>query len=107
MDKLLQLQHTEIAHVQLNTRKIHIRVVQYGKKRITTIEGLDDDLDLKRISRAMKKAFSCSVAVQTTDQDIELIQLQGDHREAVKTWLVANEVLTERESKDRVIIHGA
>jgi len=40
-------------------------------------------------------------------QDVELIQLQGDHREAVKTWLVANEVLTERESKDRVIIHGA
>jgi translation initiation factor 1 len=94
------------------TSKIHIRMQQLGKKRLTTVEGLDNDLDLKRISRYMKKLFSCSVTVIKDDDEDgdgkgDIIQLQGDHREAVRTWLVTNEVLTEKEAKERVVIHGA
>jgi translation initiation factor 1 len=87
--------------------KIHIRTQQMGRKWITTIEGLDSDLDFKRISRAMKKDLHCSVTVTATKDDQEIIQLQGDQREALKEWLVKSEVLTEKEAKERLVIHGA
>lgn len=90
-----------------STSKIHIRVQQMGKKWITTIEGLDDDLDLKRISRAMKKTLHCSVNITTNQDEGEVIQLQGDQREFIKDWLVANEVLTKQEGEERLVIHGA
>jgi len=89
------------------TSKIHIRVQQQGKRWITTIDGLDDDLDIKRIARAMKKALHCSIIVTPNKDDEEVIQLQGDHRDAVREWLIANEVLTEQEAKERLLVHGA
>ena len=43
-----------------NAYKVHIRVQQRnGRKCITTVQGLKDDLDAKRICRAMKKNFQC------------------------------------------------
>ena len=87
--------------------KIHLRLVKSGSKYITTIEGLDSDLNLKRISRAMKKQFCCAVTVKKDDGDAEIIQMQGDHRSNIATWLVANEVLTKSESESRIVIHGA
>lgn len=90
------------------TGKIHIRVQQMGRKWITTIDGLDDDLDLKRIARVMKKTLHCSViVVSNEDEENEVIQLQGDQREFIKEWLVVNEVLTEKEAKERLVVHGA
>ncbi len=86
--------------------KIHLRLTMLGSKCITIIEGLDEDLDLKRITRAMKKHFCCAVTVKKDDDDVEIIQMQGDHRDDVVTWLVANEVLTQAEANDRIIVHG-
>ena len=38
--------------------KVHVRVQQRsGRKCITTVQGLADDLDLKRILKAFKKNF--------------------------------------------------
>jgi translation initiation factor 1 len=90
-----------------SSSKIHIRVQQMGKKWITTIDGLDEDLDLKRISRAMKKSLHCSVSVSKTRDDVEIIQLQGDQREFLREWLVVNEVLSDKEADVRLLIHGA
>lgn len=40
--------------------KVHVRVQQRsGRKCITTVQGLADDLDLKRILKAFKKNFRC------------------------------------------------
>jgi len=88
------------------TTKIHLRLIQLGKKSITMIEGLDDDLDLNRIARAMRKHFSCAVAVKTDKDDNIFIQLQGDHRQDITGWLVDAEVLTKSEAEDRIVIHG-
>jgi translation initiation factor 1 len=85
--------------------KIHLRLTKFGAKYITIIEGLDDDLDLKRIAKAMKKFFCCAVTIKA-DDDVEVIQLQGDHRNEIVTWLVENEVLTKAEADDRVVVHG-
>jgi translation initiation factor 1 len=98
---------TDVFDVAKNTTKIHIRVQQMGKRWITTIEGLDEDLDLKRISRGMKKSFHCSVKISTNKDQEEVIQLQGDQRECIKEWLVVNEVITKKDAEDRLMIHGA
>jgi translation initiation factor 1 len=104
MDKFLaSFQENIVVPLEKEKSKIHIRGQQQGRRYITTVEGLDDDLDLKRISHAMKKALSCSVTVI----EDTIIQLQGDKREDVRTWLVKNEVLTDKEAEVRIIVHGA
>ena len=87
--------------------KIHIRVQQMGKKWITSIEGLDDDLDLDRIARAMKKTLNCAATVSMNKEGNEIIQLQGYQRDFIHEWLVVNEVMTEKEAITRLVIHGA
>ena len=44
-----------------DTSQIHIRVQQRnGRQRITTIQGLADDLDLRKIARYLKREFNCN-----------------------------------------------
>lgn len=89
------------------TNKIHVRARQMGRKWITTIEGMDDDLDLKRIARAMKNSFHCSAAVAEDEETgAEYIKLSGKQTELIRDWLVSAEILTEREATDRLVIHG-
>ena len=107
MDKLLTLTKTPEIDLATRTSKIHVRTQQMGKKWITTIEGLDDDLDLQRISRAMKKAFQCGVSPDKAHDGTEYIKIQGNQRDSVRAWLVDNEVLTEKEARERLVLHGA
>lgn len=94
--------------VASNHAKIHVRVHQRNTRSfITTIEGLDDDLDLVRICRAMKRAFNCNGNVKLGTEYGDIIQLQGDQHETVKVWLVQEEVLTAAEAEERLVIHGA
>jgi len=95
-----------VSELDAHSRKIHIRWQKGGSRSVTLVEGLDDDLDQKRIAKAMKKAFSCSVSIHKDDNGDDIIKLQGDQRENVKTWLIQNEVLTEAEVKSRIVMHG-
>ncbi len=91
----------------LPKEKIHVRMQDQKNRKLTLIEGMDDDLDLKRIAKALKKAFSCSTAVQYDKKtDREVILIQGDHRMAVKEWLLFQQILTEKEAKERLVLHG-
>ena len=90
----------------LQKGKIHVRFQKTGPRSITIVEGLDEDLDQKRIAKAMKKAFSCSSSIQNDADGNEVIQLQGDQRESVKEWLIDQQILTEKEAKDRLVLHG-
>jgi translation initiation factor 1 len=87
--------------------KIHIRVQQRGKKWLTTLEGLDKDLDIHKISKAIAKAFHCSSAVRLDDDEQEFIKIQGNVKEELRAWLVKQEVISEREEKERLVVHGA
>ncbi len=87
--------------------KIHIRVQQRnGKKCITTVSNLEDDLDLPRICKALKKLFECGGSVETDRIGKEVIQLQGDHRIKIKEWLIKQEIVAKSEA-ERILIHGA
>lgn len=83
--------------------KVHVRVQQRnGRKCITTIAGLADDLDVKRICKAFKKNFSCNGAVQKDEEAGEVIQLSGDQRTNVKSFLVDQEIC----HGENVVLHG-
>jgi translation initiation factor 1 len=87
--------------------KIHIRIQQRnGRKSITTIQGLDADLDLKRIMKAMKKDFNCNGSIAEDEEMGEVIQLQGDQRQNSKEWLIQQEIVAKAEADDRIVIHG-
>ena len=90
----------------LTKNKYHIRVQQRnGRKCITTLDGLEDDLDLKRICKAMRNAFSCNGTVAKKDDGSEVIQLQGDQRETIKQWLLDMDIILKSEA-DRIVVHG-
>lgn len=83
--------------------KVHVRVQQRnGRKCITTVAGLADDLDVKRICKAFKKNFSCNGALQKDEEDKEVIQLSGDQRTNVKEFLVDQEIC----HSDTIVLHG-
>ena len=72
--------------------KIHVRVHQRtGKKSITTVVGLADDLNIKRICKAFKKNFNCNGVVKSNEDVGGVIQLSGDQRTNVKSFLVDQE----------------
>ena len=86
----------------------HIRVQQRNKRKcITTLAGLEEDLDLKRICRAMRNAFSCngSVKLDEENENIGIIQLQGDQRDNIKEWLLEQQIILKNEAY-RIVVHG-
>ena len=83
--------------------KVHIRVQQRnGRKCITTVQGMADDLDIKRITKAFKKNFSCNGNVVNDPESGEVIQLSGDQRQNVRDFLIDQEICVESQ----LVIHG-
>lgn len=83
--------------------KVHIRIQQRnGRKSITTIQGLEDDLDLDKILRSFKKNFKCNGAITHHAEYGDVIQLQGDQRNSCKDFMVDHEII----KKEQVQIHG-
>uniref|UniRef100_A0A7S0GBU3 SUI1 domain-containing protein n=1 Tax=Proboscia inermis TaxID=420281 RepID=A0A7S0GBU3_9STRA len=83
--------------------KVHVRVQQRnGRKCITTVAGLAEDLDIKRICKAFKKNFSCNGAVQKDEESGEVIQLSGDQRTNVNDFLKQQEIC----HGDQIVLHG-
>jgi len=79
---------SELLGKESGTAQVHIRIQQRNaRKRITTVEGLDDDLDLKKILKAMKKKFSCNGNVEKSEEYGMIIKMSGDQRETVKNFL--------------------
>jgi len=83
--------------------KIHVRVQQRnGRKCITTVQGLGEELDLKKIARALKKTFKCNGSVSNDPELGEILQLSGDQRSNIRDFFVDQEVCHE----DQIVIHG-
>eukprot|EP01004_Peranema_trichophorum_P010701 NODE_9525_length_583_cov_60.876087_g8888_i0.p1 GENE.NODE_9525_length_583_cov_60.876087_g8888_i0~~NODE_9525_length_583_cov_60.876087_g8888_i0.p1 ORF type:complete len:111 (-),score=19.23 NODE_9525_length_583_cov_60.876087_g8888_i0:158-490(-) len=83
--------------------KVHIRVQQRnGRKCITTVQGLSEDLDLKKILKEIKKNFCCNGNVVTDPELGTIIQIQGDQRDNVRKFLV-DEGLVDKKN---VQLHG-
>ena len=94
------------SELDVQKSKIDIRFQKTGPRSITIIEGLDDDLDLLRISKAMKKQFNCAASIHKDKDEKEIIKLQGDHRQSVRDWIISQGILTESEADQRIMMHG-
>jgi len=82
---------------------VHLRIQQRnGKKCWTFIEGLGTDIVTEKFIKNLKNKCHCSVTVKKQETNIT-IQLQGDHRDEIKNYLV-DEKITE---KDNIKCHGA
>jgi len=82
---------------------VHIRIQQRnGRKTLTTVQGLDNKYDLKKIAKVAKKEFSCNGTVVEHNEYGEVIQLQGDQRESIKALLVR----TKLASAEQIKVHG-
>ncbi|XP_065191630.1 eukaryotic translation initiation factor 1b-like [Sycon ciliatum] len=82
---------------------VHIRIQQRnGRKTLTTVQGLSDEYDKKRIVRALKKQFACNGTVVDHSEYGEVIQLQGDQRNNVCQFLTTVGLVKEEQLK----IHG-
>lgn len=74
--------------LNLGTGLIHIRIQQRnGRKTLTTVQGISEEFDKKKLVRAFKKDFACNGTVVEHPEYGEIIQLQGDQRSNVCTFL--------------------
>jgi translation initiation factor 1 len=86
---------------------------------LTTVQGLPDKYDPKKLLKAMKKEFACNghVVASAEDSDEEspapqakgadfgrVLQFQGDQRTKVKDWLVAAGLVSEKEAKEQIVV---
>lgn len=75
---------------------------QNGKKSLTTVQGLPKEFDLKKILKALKKEYCCNGCVVEDEESGKVLQLQGDQRKNVSTFVVENKLA----KKDNIKIHG-
>ncbi len=66
------------------------------------LQGLKKGFDYKKILKAFKKEFCCNGNVVEDDELGQVIQLQGDQRKNVHTFLIDNKIA----KKDKIKVHG-
>lgn len=82
---------------------VHLRVQQRnGKKSITTVQGLADDLDLPKILKALKKTLNTNGTILEDEEFGEIIKLHGDQRKAIAEFFCTYHICRPSEIK----IHG-
>ncbi|KAH1247778.1 Protein translation factor SUI1 1 [Glycine max] len=82
---------------------VHIRVQQRnGRKSLTTVQGLKKEFSYNKILKDVKKEFCCNGTVVQDPELGQVIQLQGDQRKNVSTFLVQAGIV----KKDHIKIHG-
>jgi translation initiation factor 1 len=87
------------------TNYVHVRIQKRtNKKCLTIIEGIPKDIDLKKVLRYFKKAFSCNgTIVSIEESDDKIIQLTGDNRKEVEKFLKEECIVPE----NCVRVHGS
>lgn len=81
---------------------IHIRIQQRnGRKTLTTLQGIPKEYDLKKLLKAFKKEFACNGTVVDDEELGQVIQLQGDQRIKISTFLTEEGV-----PKSHIKVHG-
>ncbi|KAI3335042.1 translation initiation factor SU [Ustulina deusta] len=75
-----------------------------GRKTLTTVQGLPNKFDRKKILTVVKKQFACNGTVVMDSKMGEVIQLQGDQRKVMLDFLTDPKGL-ELDAK-KIKVHG-
>ncbi|KAJ8067643.1 hypothetical protein OCU04_003251 [Sclerotinia nivalis] len=98
------------------SNKVHLRCQQTGgrpkltkdgKKKphlLTSIQGLPDAFDMKKVVKFFKKKFACACSIVDDKVFGKVIQIQGDYREEIFEFLTTKGGL--ELSKKTVVVHG-
>uniref|UniRef100_A0A915EAK4 SUI1 domain-containing protein n=1 Tax=Ditylenchus dipsaci TaxID=166011 RepID=A0A915EAK4_9BILA len=98
-DAFAQLEEEEGSHEAV----CHIRIQQRtGRKTITTVQGIDDKYDFKKIARYLKKLYNCNGTIVQHPEYGEVITLTGDQRQHIKDFLCKVGIVKEENCK----LHG-
>ncbi|KAF8352318.1 eukaryotic translation initiation factor 1 [Amanita rubescens] len=90
------------ADVGSQANYIHIRIQQRnGRKTLTTLQNLPKEYDCKKLLKAFKKEFACNGNVVIDPEEGEVIQLQGDQRSKISSFLIENGI-----PKTIIKVHG-
>ncbi|XP_074662639.1 eukaryotic translation initiation factor eIF1-like [Tubulanus polymorphus] len=82
---------------------VHVRIQQRnGRKTLTTVQGLHEKFDKKLIAKYCKKHFACNGTVVEHPEYGEVIQLQGDQRDAFVEFLKS----TGMAKPEAIKVHG-
>lgn len=82
--------------------KIHIRIIKRNaRKSITTVEGLDTKLDLKKMIKHLRHKFNCSGKI-VSNENASVLQFSGDQRDNIRDFLIKEEIA----DKDSILVHG-
>lgn len=82
---------------------IHLHFQQRTTRKCNTlVQGMPEDLDLKKIIRAFKKAWCCNGTTHEHEEWGTIIQLQGDKRRNILRFLIEEGIAAKEEIK----IHG-
>lgn len=73
-----------------------------GKKCITSVIGMAEDLDLKKILSHIKKTYSCNGAIKKDPNEGEIMTFSGDQKENFYNFLINEEIC----KKDEIIFKG-
>lgn len=91
-----------------NNFEVHIKIQQRnGRKTWTSVEGLDKidtnkeklDIFFENITKHLKKKFNCGATIKKPEY---FIQLNGDHRDGIKEFLIKEGIVNESQIK----MHG-
>lgn len=102
-EDLMVFRQTNFPEEEEQQSRVHIRVQQRnGRKCVTTVQGLADDLDLKKILKYVKKMFNTNGTVVKGDEMGDVIQLQGDQRKNIYRFLTEFNIVP----KTQITEHG-
>lgn len=73
-----------------------------GKKCITSVIGMAEDLDLKKIISYIKKKYSCNGSIVIDEEYGEVMIFTGDQKENVYNFLIDQEI----NKKEEIILKG-
>lgn len=86
-----------------NNSKVTISVERRGgKKCITNVIGMAEDLDLKKILSYLKKTHNCSGSIIKDETHGEIMSFTGDQKENIYHFLIKEEIY----NKEDIIIKG-
>nr|CCC95199.1 unnamed protein product [Trypanosoma congolense IL3000]CCC95201.1 unnamed protein product [Trypanosoma congolense IL3000] len=81
----------------LDAQKVHIRVQQRkGKKFVTSVQGLNQALNFRRINREFQRRWGCNGTVISTPDAGVVIQLQGNWSDHIRKFLLDEHMATEQ-----------
>jgi translation initiation factor SUI1 len=99
----MNIEFEEIDNTLLKSSKVTITLDKRGgKKCITNVIGMADDLDLHKILSYLKKKHNCSGSILKDDKYGEVMSFTGDQKENIYNFLINEEIY----NKEDIIVKG-